>query len=57
MVWSKLLRKREINQQGDRSYHLYQRYLHIIMQGINRNLVSRFTYMFLVTLRVLHVAP
>ena len=40
---------------SDRSYHLYQRYLHNIEQGINRNLVSRFTYMFLVTLRVLRM--
>lgn len=40
---------------SDRSYHLYQRYLHNIEQGINRNLVSRFIYMFLVTLRVLRM--
>lgn len=40
---------------SDRGYHLYQRYLHNIEQGINRNLVSRFTYMFLVTLRVLRM--
>ena len=40
---------------SDRSYHLYQRYLHNIEQGINRNLVSRFTYMFLVTLRILRM--
>ena len=40
---------------SDRSYHIYQRYLQNIEQGINRNLASSFTYMFLVTLRVLRM--
>ena len=40
---------------SDRSYHLYQRYLQNIEQGINRNLASRFTYTFLVTLRLLRM--
>ena len=40
---------------SNRSYHIYQRYLQNIEQGINRNLASSFTYMFLVTLRVLRM--
>lgn len=40
---------------SNRSYHAYQRYLKNIEQGINRNLASRFTYIFLITLRLLRV--
>ncbi|MBP2621240.1 cation:proton antiporter [Streptococcus panodentis] len=40
---------------SNRSYHVYQRYLRNMEQGINRNWASRFTYFFLVTLRLLRV--
>lgn len=40
---------------SNRSYHIYQRYLKNMEQGINRNLASRFTYFLLVGLRLLRV--
>ena len=38
---------------GERGYRVYQRYLKNMEKGINRNIASRITYYFLVSLRII----